>query len=157
MIQQRLVLIAAYILAAVALLAGASLVLPATAADGDIIISREVQPRAAARKELVPDPNPQRVNPRPDAVIDNGLRNGLMDELTDSDFAAVTSGTRLSTRLVQTPVSGTAQGSLGIARYLDGASKSPLGHSGNGALNDIDGQVNRSVQQGLRPLQILQR
>src|SRR5690554_5537333 len=52
--------------------------LPAEAAGGDIIISREVKPRAAARQELVPDPNPQLVNPNNAHQVHRalGIRSG---------------------------------------------------------------------------------
>jgi len=157
MTQERLVLTAAYVVAGMALLTIATMVLPASAAGGDIIISREVQPRAATRKELVPDPNPHLVNPKPNTVIESGLQGGRLGELSDSDFAGVTSGTRLPAQLLQAPMRTTHQSTSDIVRHVGGASQTPLGHSGSGALNNIDGQVNRSVQQGLRPLQILHR
>src|SRR5690554_5614041 len=48
--------------------------LQAHAAGGDIIISREVQPRAAARQELVPDPTPLVANPDRSAQVNSSLR-----------------------------------------------------------------------------------
>lgn len=158
--QEKMVLTAAYFIAAVSLIAGASLVLPATAAaaDGDIIISREVQPRAAIRLELAPDPNPQVVNPKPNAIIDSGLRgNRLVGELDDSEFAAGTSGTRLSQQLISNQIPRAQQPSSDAGRHVGVSGQNPVGHSGSGALGNVNGQINRSVQQGLRPLQILQR
>lgn len=157
MSQERMVLAIAYFIAALSLLAGALVASPASAANGDIIISREVQPRAATRKELVHDPNPQLVNPKPNAVIHSGLRSGHIGELDDSDFAAVTSGTRLPQQLLDSQMPRVQQSASDVARHVGSAGHNPVGHSGNGALSNINGQVNRSVQQGLRPLQILQR
>jgi len=155
--QERVILAAAYTLAVIALVAGASLVIPAIAAEGDIIISREVQPRAAVRKELAADPNPQLVNPKPNAVIEIGLRgNRAVGELDDNEFAAVITGTRLSTGLLssQIRVADPAAGSVPLAV---GAGHNVVGHGGSGGLGNIDDRINHSVQQGLRPLQILQR
>ncbi len=112
------------------------------AADGDVIITREVQPRVATRAALVPDPNPLSVNPGR-SVVD------ATAELGDSDFASVSSGLALPQQLlghslgnhVQTPLQQSVPG-LGAS------------HSG-GAGSGVAAQVNRSVQQGLRPLQML--
>lgn len=153
-----MVLTAAYIVATIALLAGAAAVSSAFAADGDIIISRDVQTRIATRKELTPDPNPQLVNPKPNAVIDTGLRgNRLVGELDDSEFAAVSTGTRLTTQLLSTQLPSANQSPALNAQHPGVSGHNPVGHSGGGALGNVDSQINRSVQQGLRPLQILQR
>lgn len=153
-----MVLTAAYAVAVIALLAGAAAVLPATAADGDIIIGRDVQIRAATRKELVPDPNPQLVNPKPNRVIESGLRgNRLVGELDDSEFAAVSTGTRLTTQLLGSQIPSVNQNPTLSAQHPGVSGHNPVGHSGAGALGNVDSQINRSVQQGLRPLQILQR
>lgn len=119
------------------------------AADGDIIILREVQPRSATRPPLVADPNPQVVNPKPNAVLDQA-----MGELTDGDFAAVTGGHGLRQQGMPAPREvliaergfqpGSGAGALPASRAA--------GHSGSG-LGAVAGQVNRSLQQGLRPLQ----
>ena len=130
----------------------------AQAAGGDIIISREVQPRAAARQELVPDPNPNVVNPDKSTQIRNSLRGGTAPlEISDSDFASVTSGTSLGNG-VQIFSPSAEQSS---AAHLPG--RGGLGITGNsaggggatGATGRVAGDVNRSVQQGLRPLQNL--
>ncbi|GGI95408.1 hypothetical protein [Halopseudomonas pertucinogena] len=128
----------------------------ARAADGDILISREVQPRAAARQELMPDPNPQVVNPEHSTQIRNNIRSARNPmEISDRDFANVTSGTSLG-RGVQVFNQTRAQkhnnlrgaGGLGITAGAGGA------RAGGGTAR-IGNDVNRSVQQGLRPLQNL--
>ncbi|MBL4835880.1 MAG: hypothetical protein JKY26_18165 [Pseudomonas sp.] len=156
--QERVILAAAYTLAVIALVAGASLVIPAIAAEGDIIISREVQPRAAVRKELAADPNPQLVNPKPNAVIEIGLRgNRAVGELDDNEFAAVITGTRLSTGLLSSQIRVADPVVAGSVPLSVGAGHNVVGHGGSGGLGNIDDRINHSVQQGLRPLQILQR
>ena len=127
------------------------------AADGDIIISREVQPRSAVRQELVPDPNPQLVNPNRESQINSSLNAGHRAmEISDSEFAGVSSGSSLAHGLhifsqppnqsigVQSPGRGVtgAAGNNTVGRAVGGATRAA-------------GQVNRSVQQGLRPLQNL--
>ncbi|MEJ6655107.1 MAG: hypothetical protein QNL70_03760 [Pseudomonas sp.] len=127
--------------------------LPVHGADGDIIISRQVQPRAAARQELVPDPNPLVANPRRDAMLNQALDAGLAPtEMSDRDFAGISSGSRISNTFSNLPLGAgpanpvpTGGGAAGL---------NPAGHGG-GAAGNAGGQVNRSIQQGLRPLQIL--
>ncbi|WP_373187472.1 hypothetical protein [Halopseudomonas sp.] len=156
MYQQKIVLVVAYLLAAIFLLAGALVASPVIAANGDIIIGREVQPRHATRKELVPDPNPQLVNPKPNTVIERGLQGFRIGELNDSEFAAVNSGSRLPQQ-IENQMPRVQQSASDVTRHGGTAGHNPVGHSGTGALSNINGQVNRSVQQGLQPLQILKR
>lgn len=127
--------------------------LPVQGAEGDIILSRQVQPRAAARQELVPDPNPQIVNPRRDVLLERALESGLAPtEISDRDFAGIISGSRFSGALGVLPAgvsaSHTAPTGGGAAGF------NPARHAG-AAAGRAGGQVNRSIQQGLRPLQIL--
>ncbi|WP_226944855.1 hypothetical protein [Pseudomonas sp. FME51] len=127
--------------------------LPVYGADGDIIISRQVQPRAAARQELVPDPNPLVVNPRRDAMLNQALDAGLAPtEMSDRDFAGISSGSRFSNAFSNLPFGAgpanpvpTGGGAAGL---------NPAGHGG-GVAGNAGGQVSRSIQQGLRPLQML--
>lgn len=132
---------------------------PALAAGGDIIILREVQPRSATREPLIPDPNPHVVNPhvvnpKPNAIIDRALRGMVMPpELSDSDFAAVTGSYGLPQQGVSTPRE------LAVERHFKSKSDAgPLpsspaaGYAGSG-LGGVAGQINRSLQHGLRPLQ----
>ncbi len=158
MCQAKTISTVGYFVVAFSLLATVLVSQPATAANGDIIISRDVQPRSATRQALMPDPNPQLVNPKPNNAINMGLRgNRAAGELNDSEFAAVHSGTQLTSQLLgnQTPLA--LQPSVGAAQQAGFTGPNPIGHSGNSALGNVNGQVNRSVQQGLRPLQILQR
>lgn len=127
------------------------------AADGDIILTRQVQPRASTRPPVLPDPNPRVVNPKPSTYVgeDLSMRSGP-GELSDSDFAAVTSGTRMTQQLLSPAGQSPHSNPSGLNNYSSVAGNNPVGHSG-GALGNIDGQVNRSIEQGLRPLQPLQR
>lgn len=127
------------------------------AADGDILLLRQVQPRAAARPPVVPDPAPRVVNPKPSHYVGENLQmRGMPGELNDADFAAVTSGARITQQILaplgQVPHSRASDG----VNHSSIAGNNPVGHSG-GALGKVDGQINRSIEQGLRPLQILQR
>lgn len=119
----------------------------AMAEPGQIIITRDVQPRSATRQAVVPDPNPKTVNP-------DAITTGAMVELSDGDFASVSTGSVLPGLVVGSPQAG---GPLQIERTpsqnLPGMSAV---HGGaRGADGGISGQVNRSLQQGLRPLQQL--
>ena len=115
------------------------------AGDGSIVIQRELQPRVAFRQTMVPDPHPATVNPNVSPQI-----NRMIDstELSDGDFAQITSGNRISQivapdghlRALGSNTPGSAQGVPGLN----------AGHAGGG--NSISSQVNRSVQQGLAPL-----
>lgn len=114
------------------------------AADGEVIISREVQPRIATRAPLVPDPNPVTVNPGRSVV-------NATAELGDSDFASVSSGLALPQQLL-----GNSLGAQPLSVPLQqGVPGLGAGHTGGGAGSGVAAQVNRSVQQGLRPLQML--
>lgn len=130
--------------------------LQAQAAGGDIIISRDVQPRAAARQELVPDPNPHLVNPNRSALINNSIRSGQAPtEISESDFAGVTSGVSLGNglQIFNQPVD--QLGTQMPVRNGLGVSGSTVGGRATGSTGRIGGDINRSVQQGLRPLQSL--
>lgn len=130
---------------------------PVMSADGDIIISRQVQPRAAARIDLVPAADPRLVNTKPGAAAGNGLlTRDSAGELSDSDFASVSSGTRLTQQLLASPM--TVDPSTGSAApgHVADAGIGAVGH-GSGAVGNLGGLVTRSVQQGLLPLQVLQR
>lgn len=124
---------------------------PALAADGDIILSRDVQPRVATRPPLVPDPNPTVVNVAPHQQINRQTQSiEQLGELSDSDFASINSGLSLPNRLLGTD---NPQALPSAQQHQQGVSS--LNH-GNGAVSSgIAGQINRSVQQGLRPLQNL--
>lgn len=130
--------------------------LPAEAAGGDIIISREVKPRAAARQELVPDPNPQLVNPNNAHQVNRalGVRSGAV-EVSDSDFANIVSSSALANGLYIFTGPGDPAAGAAATRSGGGASGIHSSAGATGAASRVSGQVNRSVQQGLRPLQNL--
>ncbi|MDX1367829.1 hypothetical protein [Pseudomonas sp.] len=115
------------------------------AEDGDIIISRDVQPRSATRLPTMPDPNPRVSNPG--AAVQSSTH-----ELSDADFANMSTGMALSDRIVHNHLTGNSS-LMGTPSHqsVPGLNAS----HGGGATSGVAGQVNRSVQQGLRPLQIL--
>ena len=117
--------------------------------DGEIILTRDVQPRVATRKEMVPDPNPKQVYGSPDAYLHNGVRGSLGNELEDSDFARISSGMSVTQRvLVGQPAQSGNPGNQHLAPTTSGIGA----HAGGGNNGGIAGRVNQSVQQGLRPL-----
>lgn len=131
------------------------------AADGDIVLLRDVQPRTATREPLVADPNPTVVNPR--TLSQDPVQHGVptsnfvsrsMGELDDSDFAGISSGSGLAGSRVEPGQAIDSQllgNPLSQQTVPNGA---PASHQG-GATGSIAGQVTRSVEQGLRPLQAL--
>jgi hypothetical protein len=142
---------------------------PLLAGDGDIIIIRTVQPRSATRLPLTPDPKPLAINPRDlsgkpaqnhTSNIGNTVTRSL-GELSDGDFAGISSGQGLggAGRALNAPSAGavnhqpngitnqTLNGNVGQANHRNGG--------GGAGLAGVPSQVNRSLQQGLRPLQML--
>lgn len=116
---------------------------PACAADGDIIIEREVQARVATRAPLVSDPNPRVVNP-------GATSRDLAVEMTDGDFASVSTGMALPDRSVQNQVVNNP--AMSGSPTHPALSAGGAVHTGGSAGRAISGQVNQSIQQGLRPL-----
>lgn len=125
-------------------------VAPASQADdGVIILTRPVQPQTATRPVLAPDPNPRTANANSSPTVDRAV-NAF--ELSDSDFAGVTSGSGLQRQILpdgQLPGLGISGASA--AQGLPGMSAGRSGSAGAG----ISNQVNRSLQQGLAPLKML--
>lgn len=119
------------------------LVSGAQAGDGEVIISREVQPRIATTAPLVADPNPRVVNP-------GGHAGAMSNELADHDFAGVSSGMAMPQRFLNGSVSTQLHNPTHQGIPSLGAS-----HAGGARASGVSDQVNRSVQQGLRPLQTL--
>ncbi|MDP2245442.1 hypothetical protein [Pseudomonas sp.] len=114
---------------------------------GDIIISRDVQPRSATRQPMMPDPNPRVSNPG--AVVKYSTTN----ELSDADFASMSTGMALPERIVHNHLNGNS--SLMGAPTHQSVPGINASHGGGGAAGGVAGQVNRGIQQGLRPLQII--
>lgn len=122
-----------------------SLSLTAQADKGIITITRDVQVRNATVPPLRPDPNPTTVNANPSAYV---LKQ--TNELSDGDFAAISSGAGISNMITQQ--TNNLGGNLGYQNQLPNlAGGRGTGGSGNGIAN----MVNSSVQRGLAPLQIL--
>ncbi|GLO45654.1 hypothetical protein [Pseudomonas putida] len=121
-----------------------SLSLTAQADNGIIVITRDVQTRNAVVPPLRPDPNPTTANANPSAHI---LKQ--TSELSDGDFATVSSGAGISTLITQQ--TNNLGGNLNNQTQLPNLA----GGRGTGSGNGISNMVNSSVQRGLAPLQIL--
>lgn len=121
-----------------------SVSLPVLAADdGVIVIQRQVQPYAIGRSRGT-DPYPTTVNANPSAAIYRAS-NG---ELSDNDFASVSSGTSITRSIMPNGdlagLTNTNAGGIGIGL----GAASAAGHSGGG----IAGTVNGAISSGLAPL-----
>lgn len=121
-----------------------SLSLTAQADNGIIVITRDVQTRNAMIPPLRPDPTPTTANANPSAHI---LKQ--TSELSDGDFANISSGAGISTLITQQ--TNNLGGNLNNQTQLPNLA----GGRGTGAGNGISNMVNSSVQRGLAPLQIL--
>ncbi|RON02580.1 hypothetical protein [Pseudomonas brassicacearum] len=118
--------------------------LPVPAADGIIIIQREVQTRNATRRPLVPDPNPLTVNANPSRQVISAT-----NELSDSDISGISSGASIAGTITQ--ATGSLSGSINGQSQLPGLSAGHSSGSGNGIANRIDG----TIQQGLGSLKMI--
>ncbi|WP_095108209.1 hypothetical protein [Pseudomonas sp. Irchel 3E20] len=119
--------------------------LPVVAAgDGTIVLTRPVDPIAAGRKPLAPNPNPTTVNANPSQQV---LR--ATGELSDGDFAGVSSGQR-----IQQTVNNTAPTHMPGLNVVTNPNGLPgMGASaGSGAGARISGTINRAMETGMRPL-----
>jgi len=119
----------------------------AEAGDGTIVLQRQVQPRVATRPTDIPDPNPITVNPN---ISEQIVRQTGNAELSDSDFAGVTSGSSLQRHIL--PGGQLVGMDNGANQTLNGNGMG-AGAAGGGA--GISNSVNRTVQQGLSPLRML--
>ncbi|RWU18873.1 hypothetical protein DM813_21345 [Pseudomonas alkylphenolica] len=123
---------------------GSSLCLPVQAENGIIIITRDVQPRNAMRPPLAPDPYPVTANANPSTHI---LKQ--TNELSDGDFANISSGAGISSLVTQQ--TNNLGGQINSQTQLPNLAGGRSPGSGNG----ISNMVNSSLQKGLAPLQIL--
>lgn len=119
----------------------------AHAGDGTIVLQRQVQPRVATRPTDIPDPNPVTVNPN---ISEQVVRQTGNAELSDSDFAGVTSGSSLQRHIL--PGGQLVGMDNGANQALNG---NALGAGAAGGGAGISNSVNRTVQQGLSPLRML--
>ncbi|MCV9917308.1 MULTISPECIES: hypothetical protein [Pseudomonas] len=121
-----------------------SLSLPVQAENGVIVITRDVQPRNAMRPPLIPDPSPVTVNTNPSAHI---LKQ--TNELSDGDFAGISSGSGISTMITQQ--TNNLGGQINNQNQLPNLAGGRASGSGNG----ISNMVNSNVQRGMGALKIL--
>ena len=123
---------------------------PLLADNGLIVITRDVQPRAATREPLAPDPHP--------LTVQAGLPSTAGNELDDSDFAHINTGLSVSdsalTRQTNSISSRVQMGGGGNGMPGLGAA---IGGDATGRSSGVDGRVNGAIQTGLRPLQNLGR
>ncbi|SDZ49804.1 hypothetical protein [Pseudomonas sp. NFIX28] len=128
---------------------GSLLSLPAQAAgdirDGRIVLDREVQPRPVGRPPLHPDPYPTTVNANPSARVNQMTSN---TELSDGDFAGVSSGSTISRDIMPNGVNLQGMNSVTNPNGMTGMS---AGHGG-GSGGAISNTINRSLSSGLAPL-----
>lgn len=118
--------------------------LPVQAADGIIVIQREVQTRNATRRPMVPDPNPLTVNANPSKQVISAT-----NELSDSDISGISSGASIAGTINQ--ATGTLSGNINGQSQLPGLSAGHSAGSGNGVANRING----TIQQGLGSLNVI--
>ena len=132
---------------------------PAIAADGIIVLYREVQPRVATHPTDMPDPNPTVVNTNISRDVNNLLNgsasgNRVSAELSDSDFAGVTSGSSIkSTIMPGGNLTGLSTfGTTPTSTQNTGGND--VGHAG-GAGAGLSNTINGTIQRGLAPLNML--
>ena len=121
---------------------------PVYADNGLIVLTRDVQPRAATRAPLVPDPH--------SLTVQAGLPRNAGAELDDGDFAHVNTGLSVAnsaltrqTNSLSTSNSMNPSGGNGVP----GLGAAIGGGATGGTTGGIGGRVNGAIQTGLRPLQ----
>lgn len=131
----------------------------AYAADGIIVLNREVQPRVATHPTDMPDPNPTVVNTNISREVNNMLNGSasgtrVSNELSDNDFAGITSGSSIKSVIMP-------GGNLtGLSTFSSTASTTQstggndVGHAG-GAGAGLSNTINGTIQRGLAPLNML--
>jgi hypothetical protein len=123
----------------------ASVSVPALAENGVIVTGRNVQGHMAGRSSFGPDPYPTTANANPGAQILRSTTNG---ELSDNDFAGVSSGSSITRSILP-------NGTLPGLSTTHGSSASGLGagaaagHSGGSSLG---GQISGTIERGMAPL-----
>ena len=114
---------------------------------GEIVITRHVYPRAVGSIVPPPDPHPTTVNANPGAQI---TAVTSQHELGDGDFARVSTGSSI-TRVINTGTNN-LPGMVSQGGSLPGLSGSGRTGGGGGSMGSLGGQINRSIEQGMRPL-----
>lgn len=115
------------------------------AGDGRIVLDRDVQPQAVGRPPMHPDPYPTTVNANPSERVTQMTGN---TELSDGDFAGVSSGATLSRNVLP---NGTSLQGLNVVTNPNGMAGMGAGHGG-GSGGAISNTINRSLSSGLAPL-----
>ena len=121
---------------------------PVYADNGLIVLTRDVQPRAATRAPLVPDPHP--------LTVQAGLPRNAGAELDDGDFAHVNTGLSVANSALTRQTNNlSSPNNLNHSggNSLPGLGAAIGGGATGGATNSISGRVNGALQTGLRPLQ----
>lgn len=111
--------------------------------DGVIVLTRDVQPFAVGNPPMHPDPNPTTVNANPAVRITSASR-----ELSDGDFASVSSGTSIARSIIP---NGNSLPGLNTTNGLPGMS----GGHGGGSGGTVSNTISRSIEQGMSPLTAL--
>ncbi len=111
--------------------------------NGVIVLQRDVQPRAIGRQPFAKDPYPATVNANPSAQVIQATNH----ELSDGDFAGVSSGT-INRNIVPSANSGAG---LNVVTNPNGLPGMQSGHGG-GSGNAISGTITRTINIGLSPL-----
>ncbi|QVM89153.1 hypothetical protein JYG34_14040 [Pseudomonas entomophila] len=118
---------------------------PVYADNGIIVITRDVQPRIATTRPMAPDPYPTTANANPSAHILTQT-----NELSDGDFASISSGSGISSLITQQ--TNNLGGNISTQSQLPNlAGGRGAGSGGNG----ISNMVNSGVQKGMGALNIL--
>lgn len=116
------------------------------AGNGEIVVIRKVQPFAVGNPAPRPDPNPTTVNANPSVQINSTSQSS---ELGDGDFARVSTGAGVTRAITANtnhlPGVNTSNG-------ISGLTNGRAGGNGGGVANNMGGQINRSIEQGMRPL-----
>ena len=113
------------------------------AGNGEIVLTRTVQPHAVGNPPMHPDPDPLTANASPLVQVMGATR-----ELSDGDFASVSSGTAITRTIMPT---GNSLPGLNNSNGLPGMTS---GHGG-GSGSTISGTISNSISQGMRPLSAL--
>ena len=113
------------------------------APNGEIVVTRTVQPYAVGNPPMHPDPDPRTVNANPSAQV-----LGATGELSDGDFAGVSTGASINRTII--PHTNSLPG-LSNSNGLPGMTN---GHGG-GSGGTVSNTIGNSIEQGMRPLSVL--
>ena len=111
--------------------------------NGEIVLTRIVQPHPVGNPPMHPDPDPNTVNANPSPQV-----MGATHELTDGDFAGVSTGTSIRHTLLP---NGSSLPGLNTSNGLPGMTN---GHGG-GSGGTLSNTIGNSIEQGMRPLSAL--